>query len=62
MPDLLGAANPVPGYDKSVTNRNIPVQPEKVQIQNAPDLTRVNRGDRRSEWQQRSQESNQQIR
>ena len=62
MPDLLGAANPVPGYDKSVTNRNIPVQPEKVQIQNAPDLTRVNRGDRRSEWQQSSQESNQQIR
>lgn len=51
MPDLLGAANPVPGYDKAVTNRNIPVSPEKVQIQNSPDLTKVMRGDRRTEQQ-----------
>ena len=62
MPDLLGAANPVPGYDKSVTNRNIPVQPEKVQIQNAPDLTRVNRADGRTEWQQSNQQAEQQVR
>ena len=51
MPDLLGAANPVPGYDKAVTNRNIPVSPEKVQIENSPDLTKVSRGDRRTERQ-----------
>ncbi len=51
MPDLLGAANPVPGYDKTSVNRNIPVSPEKVQIQNSPDLTKVSRGDRRTEQQ-----------
>lgn len=41
MPDILGATNPVPGYDKSNVNRSVPVSPEKVQIQNSPDLTKV---------------------
>ena len=51
MPDILGAANPVPGYDKSNINRSVPVSPEKVQIQNSPDLTRVSRADGKTEWQ-----------
>lgn len=51
MPDILGATNPVPGYDKSNVNRSVPVSPEKVQIQNSPDLTKVSRGDGRTERQ-----------
>ena len=51
MPDLLGATNPVPGYDKSTVNRNIPVSPENTQIQNVPDPTRVVRADGRTEQQ-----------
>lgn len=51
MPDILGATNPVPGYDKTNINRNVPVSPEKVQIQNSPDLTRVSRADGKTEWQ-----------
>ena len=51
MPDILGATNPVPGYDKSNINRSVPVSPDKVQIQNSPDLTRVSRADGKTEWQ-----------
>lgn len=51
MPDILGATNPVPGYDKVNSNRSVPVSPEKVQIQNSPDLTRVSRADGKTEWQ-----------
>ena len=29
MPELLGATNPVPGYDKTTVNRNITVSPVK---------------------------------
>lgn len=36
MPDILGATNPVPGYDKAAVNRNLPVSPENTQIQNIP--------------------------
>lgn len=51
MPDLLGAANPVPGYDKAATNRSIPTSPNNTQIQNIPDPSRVSRPDGRSERQ-----------
>ena len=52
MPDLLGPANPVPGYDKAVTNRTIQVQPEQTQIQNIADPSRITRADQRAEQQQ----------
>ena len=52
MPDLLGATNPVPGYESAVTNRNVQVAPQQnTQLQNVPDLTRVSRADRRTEQQ-----------
>ena len=51
MPDLLGATNPVPGYDKTSLNRNIPVSPENSQIQNVPDPKKVVRADGRTEHQ-----------
>lgn len=51
MPDILGATNPVPGYDKAVTNRNIPVSPDNTQIQNVPDPSRVGKADGRTEQQ-----------
>ena len=41
MPDLLGATNPVPGYDNTITNRNIPISPDNNQVQNVPDPSRV---------------------
>ncbi len=53
MPDLLGATNPVPGYDRSVTNRSDIVSPNNnnPQIQNAPNLDRVSHADGRTEQQ-----------
>ena len=51
MPDILGATNPVPCYDKAAVNRNLPVSPENTQIQNIPDPTRVGRTDGRTERQ-----------
>lgn len=51
MPDILGATNPVPGYDKTNVNRTTTVLPEKVQVQNSPDLTRVSRADGKTERQ-----------
>ena len=51
MADLLGATNPVPGYDKAVTNRSIPVTNTPAQLQNVPDLDRVTRADGRTEQQ-----------
>lgn len=63
MPDLLGATNPVPGYDKAVTNRNIPVTPQQnPQLENVPDLTKVIRADQRSEQQQADLQGNGTIR
>lgn len=56
MPDLLGATNPVPGYENSVTNRNIPVSPNNTQIQNVPDPSKVVRADRRTEQQDTGQQ------
>lgn len=57
MPDLLGATNPVPGYDNSIPNRNIPVSPNNTQIQNVPDPSKVVRADRRTEQQDSGQDS-----
>lgn len=53
MPDLLGATNPVPGYDRSVTNRSDVVSPNNnhPQIQNTPNLDRVSHADGRTEQQ-----------
>jgi len=54
MADLLGATNPVPGYDSSVTNRNISLSPDSAQsaqIQNVPDPSRVVGPDGRTEQQ-----------
>ena len=52
MADILGATNPVPGYDKSVTNRNVPVSSENnARLQNVPDTTRISRADGRTERQ-----------
>lgn len=51
MPDLLGATNPVPGYDKSINNNTNQIPSKQPQLQNVPDLNRVSRGDRRTEQQ-----------
>lgn len=59
MPDLLGATNPVPGYDNTSVNRNVPVSPSNTQIQNVPDPTRVTGADNRTEQQDASQGSGQ---
>jgi len=55
MPELLGATNPVPGYDSTAANRNIPVSPDNPQIQNVTDPTKVVRADRRTEQEDSSQ-------
>lgn len=49
MADLLGATNPVPGYDKAAANRTISVTTTPPQLQNVPDLNRVTRADGRTE-------------
>ncbi len=51
MPDLLGATNPTPGYDKTMNNRPAQVPTQNTQLQNVPDLNRVSRADRRTEQQ-----------
>lgn len=51
MPEILNATNPVPGYDNTVINRNIPVSPDNTQIQNIPDPSRVGRADGKTEQQ-----------
>ncbi len=55
MPDLLGATNPVPGYDNTNVNRNIPISPSNSQVQNVPDLNRVTGADNRTEQQDSGQ-------
>lgn len=48
MPDLLGPANPVPGYD-SVNVKNIPTTPTDPTVRNIVDPHHVVRTDRRTE-------------
>ena len=55
MADLLGATNPVPGYDNTTINRNIPISPDNTQVQNVPDLNRVTGADNRTEQKDASQ-------
>ncbi len=62
MPDILGATNPVPGYDKAVNNRNIPVSPENTQIQNIPDPGKVSGPDGRTERQDNNLQGDGQVR
>ena len=63
MPDLLGAANPVPGYDRSVTNRNVPVSSENsIQLQNVPDTNRISRADGKTERQDNNLQNGDRIR
>ena len=59
MPDLLGATNPVPGYDNTSVNRNIPISPNNNQVQNIPDPSRVTGADNRTEQQDASQSGDQ---
>ena len=54
MPDLLGATNPVPGYESNSINRNVPISPESTQIQNVTDPNRVVRPDGKTEQQDSS--------
>ena len=61
MPDLLGATNPVPGYDNTSINRNIPISPNNTQVQNVPDPSRVTGADNRTE-QQDSGQGGEQVR
>lgn len=55
MADLLGATNPVPGYDSPITNRNIPASSDNPQIENVPDPSRVTGADGRTERQDSGQ-------
>jgi hypothetical protein len=51
MPDLLGATNPVQGYERNTQVTPTSVSQNNDQIRNVPDPTRVNRADNRSEQQ-----------
>ena len=51
MPELLGATNPVPGYERNVENRSAPVSPGSLQVQNAQKPGQVGRADGRTERQ-----------
>lgn len=62
MPDLLGATNPTPGYDKAINNRPTQVPTQNTQLQNVPDLNRVSRADRRTEQQDNNFQGNGNIR
>ncbi len=56
MAQILGVTNPVPGYDSNhnTPNKNIATQPGTSQIQNAPNLEQITRGDRRTDQQDAS--------
>ena len=62
MPDLLGATNPVPGYGRAATNRNLPVSPDSTPVQNVPDPSRVTRTDQRTEQQDHNLQGDGQVR
>ncbi len=55
MPEILGATNPVPGYDNAGANRNPQISPNDTQIANIPDPDRVTRPDNRTEQQDSGQ-------
>lgn len=49
MADLLGATNPVPGYDNAGAGRGTTITPNDPQIKNIPEPSRVSRPDGREE-------------
>lgn len=59
MPELMNVTNPVPGYDNTSANRNIPISPDNTQVQNVPDPSRVTGADNRTEQQDASQSGGQ---
>ncbi len=64
MPDLMGATNPVPGYDAGSNNR-LPVSPSQntpPQIQNVTDPSRVGRADGKTERQDSSLQGDGRVR
>ena len=54
MPDILGVTNPVPGYDRGMTERNVPITIDNTQIQNITDPNKVTRADAKTEQQDSS--------
>jgi len=51
LPEILGVTNPSPAHDSALNNRNLPVSPGSVPIQNVPDPSRVTKLDGRTEQQ-----------
>lgn len=64
MPDLMGATNPVPGYDAGANNRISvsPGQNTNPQIQNVADPSRVGRADGKTERQDNSLQQDGRVR
>ena len=62
MPALLGATNPVPGYDRAAPTRTLPVSPDSTPVQNVPDPSRVTRTDQRTEQQDHNLQGDGQVR
>lgn len=58
MANLLGATNPIPGYDNAAINRNTGISPGSAQIQNVTDPSRVTGPDGRTEQQDNSSMAN----
>ena len=54
MPDILGVTNPVPGYDRGMSERNTPISIDNTQIENITDPTKVTRADAKTEQQDSS--------
>lgn len=52
IPEIMGASNPVPGYESNTVNRNLPHTAEtNPQIQNVSDPSRIVRADGKTEQQ-----------
>lgn len=62
MANILGVTNPVPGHDSTNVNRNLPISHNDTTIQNIPDPTRVGRPDARTDQQDSSDMTGQQLR
>ena len=55
IPEIMGASNPVPGYESNTINRNLPHSAENnPQIQNVTDPSRIVRADGKTEQQDNS--------
>jgi hypothetical protein len=58
MPDLLGATNPVPGYERNNVSNNVSLSPDNTQVRSTPDPSRVSRADARTEQQDNGAQNN----